>query len=322
MPHSIPAALRPVAAALAAALLTVAATAQAETDPIVMFDGFDECAPVQAEIGPAGGVLRMCGAVLTVPEFAVAEPTLFGIEPLGTPPDAPFDMELAGTAYRFMPDDRYFDQALSVRVPREDARRGGLAMQDPADDAMFLMEACQSSLGGVQQHVNLLGTFAAVRYAGDVPQSTQGLGDGTLTATVNGVTHIHDLDTPGANWAIYNDQPDGSRLVTVSALKDTEDGGIERVRLDFVVDMATGSGSLAQISAIGAAGGSYIADLMGSAQITFGDLSDGRIRAQIVASLASGPDMVDFAADFDIGVERYYFPPSMSCPGGGEMPPG
>lgn len=311
--------LRPLALALFA-LLPVHAT-QAAIDPVVMFDGFDGCNPVQAEIGPAGGKLQLCGAVLIVPPDAVETPVLFGIAPVAEPDAAPFDMELAGPAFRFTPDDMYFPIAPSIRVPREDSRRGGFAVHDPAQQEFFLIEACEVGNSGVQQYSGLLGTFAAVRYVGEVPPNTQGLGDGTLTATVAGTTHVHDIDAPGANWAIHQPQADGRLQVTVSTLKEVPTG-IEAVRLDFSVDPQTGTGELQQISALGSVNGSYIAGIMGEATLTFGDLSDGRLRGSIDAQLASGQTTVAFDAQFDIGTERYYFPPSLYCPGGGDFPPG
>lgn len=322
MPTSMPSPFRTSSLAVALlALLLPARTTHAAIDPIVMFDGFDGCAPVQAEIGPAGGTLRLCGAVLTVPPDAVESPVLFGIAPVDEPDAAPFDMELAGPAFRFTPDDVYFPIAPSIRVPREDARRGGIAMHDPTEQEFFMIEACEVSRGGVQQYSGILGTFAAVRYIGDLPVSTQGLGDGTLEATIAGTTHLHDLDTPGANWAIYNDLPDGRKLITVSTLKDVPNG-IEAVRLDFTIDPQAGTGDLAQISALGSVSGSFIAGIMGEATLVLGDISDGRIRGTIDATLASGADTVAFDAQFDIAAERYYFPPSLSCPGGGDFPPG
>lgn len=311
----------PVAAAVAAFTLVAAWPASASSDDIVMFDGFDGCAPVQALIGPEGGTLRLCGAQLAVPENAVATPTLFGIEQLATPPSVPFDMELAGPAFRFTPGNQFFDELVSMRVPREDARRGGLAMEDPVEESLFMIEACQYSNGGLQQFVPVLGTFATIRYVGDLPDNNQGLGDGYVLTTINGVTNEHDLDAPGSNWAIYEDRPDGSRQVTVSSMNYLNDT-LEYVRMDFTVDAATSSGELQQISVIGAASGSYIIDLIGSATITFGDLADGRIRGQVEATLISGTEEVDFEASFDLGVERYYFPPELACPGDGKPPPG
>lgn len=302
------------------AVICSAGLARADVDPVVLFDGFEGCDPVHAQIGPAGGTLRLCGAVLRVPAGAVAEPTLFGIERLETPPPAPFDMEPAGPAFRFLPEDRVFAQPPSVRVPREDERRGGLAVDVGSASGMLLIEACEVSHGGVQQFVDVLGIFGAVRYAGTLPTSTSGLGSGTVKATVNGVSHDHDLDTPGNNWAVHQDLSGGARQVLMVAMKEFSDGSFEYVRLDFMVEPGSGTGSLQQISALGASNGSYIDGLLGSATLTLGDLSDGRLRGTITAELVSGPASIPFSADFDIVSERYYFPPSLSCPGG--MPPG
>ena len=310
---------RNAAAACAIALLATATIARAEVDPTVMFDGFDGCAPVQREIGSEGGMLRLCGAELVIPPDAVAGSTLFGIEHLEDPAAPPFDMEFAGPAFRFTPLDPGLQQQASVRVPRADARTGGLAYFFPDDAQYILIEACQVSTGGVQQFSGLLGDFAAVRYLGDLPGNTQGLGDGSIQTTTGPLEVDFDIDAPGNNHAIYQDREDGSRLVTIASM--TEGDQFEYVRFDLVIDFAAGEGELVQISRLGSIGGSYIVDLMGTATITFGDLSDGRIRAEVEATLASGPEQIPFHATIDAAAERYIVPPSLQCPGG-DFPPG
>lgn len=305
-------------AVLALAGLALAGAAHAEVDPIVMFDGFDGCAPVQREIGPEGGSLRLCGAELAVPPDALAAPTMFGIERLADPGVAPFDMAFAGPAFRFTPADPGLQAPASVRVPRSDASIGGLAVH-LADDAHYLLiEACGVSAGGLQQYTSALGDYAAVRYLGDLPPSTQGLGDGTIQTLTGTVPADFDIDAPGNNHAIYQDQEDGRRLVTIVSMLEGDQ--FEYVRFDLVVDFDAGDGELVQISRLGSIGGSYIVDLIGSASIAFGDLSDGRIRATIDATLESGPEQIPFHATIDAAAERFIFPPSLQCPGG-DFPP-
>ncbi len=299
--------------------LMAASTPALAEDPIVMFDGFDGCDPVTTSIGPEGGVLRLCGAQLTVPAGSVAAPTTFGIERLDDPAAPPFDMESAGPAFRFTPGGVTLDPPAVVRLPREDGRRGGLAQEVPLEGGFVLIEACDQSTGGLQQYFDRLGTFGAFRFVGPLPDSTQGLGDGTLSAVADGVETHYDIDTPGNNYAIYQDSPNGSRQVLVTAMNDLPNGGFEYLRLDLAVNAATGQGSIIQISLLGPVNGSYILGLLGQASITFGDLSDGRIRADIEANLVSGPQNIPFRAQIDVGVERYIFPPSLSCP---ESPPG
>ncbi len=298
-------------------LASLGVHASAQTDPIVMFDGFDGCAPVQATIDAQGGSLRLCGAQLVVPAGAVDAPTVFGIERLDVAPPAPFDMEAAGAAFRFTPDDVAFAQSPSVRVPREDERRGGLAVFVPVEESLVLIEACQHSVGGVQQFVDRLGTFAAVRWQGVLPLNTQGLGDGQVHATAGGVATDYDLDAPGNNYAIHQDRPDGGRSITISAMREGD--AFEFLRLDLGVDAAGTGGDIVQVSQLGSVSGSFIAGLLGEASITFGDLSDGRVRATVTATLANGSVSVPFEATFDIASERYVFPPALSCPG---FPPG
>jgi hypothetical protein len=304
---------------LAAAFGAAAPTADAGEDAIFA-DGFEDrstnCAPVRALFGSEGGSLSLCGAELIVPPDAVAAPTQFGIERLAAPPPAPFDMEYAGAAFRFTPDDRVLDRAASVRVPRQDARRGEFGLYDPSMSDYLFIEPCRISDGDLQQFMRQLGTFAALRYQGDLPSSTTGLGDGQVTAQVDGVPRAFDIDEPGS-WAIYRDVSDGSRLVTINAFHLVDGDQIEQLRIDLNVNAATGSGSLTQISLLGPRSGTYIVGIMGSASISFGNLSDGRIRAHVEATLA-GSESVPLQADFDVGVERFIFPSELQCPGQGE----
>lgn len=308
-----------IAALLTTTLLGVTRPAHADLDPIVMFDGFEGCASTQGEIGPEGGVLRLCGAQLTIPPDAVATPTLFGIERIDDPGQAPFDMEFAGPAFRFTPFNPGLRQQASVRVPRTDGRRGGLAYFFPDDAQYTLIEACQISASGVQQFSSQLGDFVALRYLGDLPDSTQGLGDGIIETITGKIQTKFDIDAPGNNHAIYQDLEDGRRQVMIASMIDGDQ--FEYIRFDLVVDFAAGNGELQQISRLGSIGGSYIVDVLGSASITFGDLSDGRIRAVVDATLASGPEQIPFHATIDAAAERYIFPPSLQCPGG-DFPPG
>jgi hypothetical protein len=305
----------------AAAILSLAcasSTALADFDEIISFDGFDGCEPVQASIGSEGGTLRLCGAQLSIPANAVTVATTFGIERVSAPPSAPFDMELAGPVFHFTPTDVTLQAPASVRVPRENGRRGGLSV-DTGDGSLLMIEACRFSASGLQQFFRQLGTFGAVRYVGDLPENTQGLGDGIVETIVHGRTITYDLDAPGVNWAIYQDQPDGRRQVTVRAMLEHDGGQFEAVRFDLSVDAATNSGDITQISLLGMFNGSFIAGLLGSASITFGDLSDGRIRANVDATLVSGPTSLPFQATLDVGVERYIFPPELNC---GKSPSG
>lgn len=287
---------------------------QAAVDEIIQFDGFDGCDPVQAIIGAEGGTVRLCGAQLSVPPGAVSQPTMFGIERAPEAPPVPFDMEFAGSAFHFTTDAAALATRVSVRVPRSDGRRGGLAVFAPEENALVLIEACQTSPTGVQQFVNGLGTFAAIRYSGELPESTIGLGEGKVTTTTNGTVRQFDIDRPGRNFAVYQDLPDGSRQILVNAMNDLDNGQFDFVRLDLVANAATATGGLAQVSVLGTANGSYIQNIIGTANITFGDLSDGRIRANIDATLYSGPTSVPFQATVDVGVERFIFAPELSCP--------
>lgn len=311
----------PLALTIAAAL--PAAYAGVDPSDLVFADGFEivapDCAPVQATIGSEGGALELCGARLEVPENAVAQPTTFGIERLDAPPPPPFDMSFVGPVFRFTPQNVPLQLPASITVPRTDTARGGLVRFDAEQDGFILIEACGTTDTSLQQYQYVLNTFAAARFVGDLPDSTQGLGDGSLAGTIDGGAHDYDVDEPG-NYAIYEDRADGSRLVTVSVLKSPSEGDFESLRMNLVVNASDGTGDVVQIeflSSIGGqfVGGSYMVGIMGTASITFGDLGDGRVRANVDANLArSGGGDLPLQMALDVGIERFIFPPSLSCP--------
>lgn len=309
-------------------VLTIAVAssfAQAGVDPkeLIFVNGFEvaapSCAPVQATIGSEGGTLELCGAKLEVPASAVAQPTTFGIERVDDPPPPPFDMSFVGSVFRFTPADAQLQQPVSITVPRTDTARGGLVRFDDQFGEFVLIEACGVTDTSLQQFQFALNTFAAARFVGDLPDSTQGLGDGSVNGTIDGLPRSYDVDEPG-NYAIYEDTADGSRLITVSVLHTPAEGDFESLRMIFTVNAADATGDVAQIeylSSIGGEflGGSYIVGIQGTASINFGDLGDGRVRANVDATLAkSGGGDLPLQTALDVGVERFIFPPSLSCP--------
>ena len=53
-----------------------------------------------------------------------------------------------------------------------------------------------------------------------------------------------DIDAPGNNHAIYQDQEDGRRQITIVSMLEGDQ--FEYVRFDLVVDFAAGDGDLVQ----------------------------------------------------------------------------
>lgn len=314
-----------VSVPLALMIVAASSSAHAGVDPkeLVFADGFEtaaaSCPAVQATIGSEGGVLELCGAKLEVPANAVGQPTAFGIERLDDPPPPPFDMSFVGPVFRFTPLGVGFAQPVSITVPRTDNARGGLVRYDAEQGGFILIEACGVTDTSLQQYQYVLNTFGAARFVGELPDSTQGLGDGSVAGTIDGGAHDYDVDEPG-NYAIYEDREDGSRLVTVALLKSPSEGDFESLRINLVVNANDGTGEVVQVEYLSSiagefVGGSYMIDIMGTASITFGDLGDGRVRANLDAVLArSGGGDLPLQMALDVGVERFIFPPSLSCP--------
>lgn len=198
-------------------LMMIAAFSQAHAgevpDDRIFEDGFElvapSCVPVQATIGSEGGALSLCGARLEVPPGAVAQPTTFGIERVDAPPPPPFDMSFVGPVFRSTPADAPLQQPLSITVSRTNAARSGLLRFESEFDEFVLIEACGVSDTHLQQYVWQLNTFSAARYIGDLPPSTQGLGDGTVAAVVDGVPRSYSVENRRAGRSIATSRTAG-----------------------------------------------------------------------------------------------------------------
>ncbi|PCC74273.1 ZU5 domain-containing protein [Nannocystis exedens] len=279
-----------------------------------------ECPPVSEAFGPAGGELTLCGATLRVPAGAVAEDVVFGIEVIEPPAEPPFEQEFASPVFRFTPDDLAFDQPVELILPRPVTdHRISLARHVPEDEAFWIVEACDVTDTTIAQSFYQLGTFVTLRGTYKYPDSTSGLGGGTLELELLGKTASFPIDMGG--FGIYADAEDGSRTVTLKSVREV-DGAFESLRVDFAVD---GSGDVASLVAVEwlstvDGGYTYIVDLIGSdGFITLTDSTGDHYAGELGATVHGGnpPHDEQLHATFDVTVEKYTFPPELSCFGGG-----
>jgi hypothetical protein len=281
-----------------------------------------ECPPVSGTFGPAGGELSLCGATLRVPTDAVAEDVVFGIEVIDPPADPPFEQEFASPVFRFTPDDVVFDQPVELILPRPVTdSRIALGRHVPEDDAFWIVEACEITDTTISQSFFQLGTYVTLRGTYDYPDSTSDLGDGSVELELLGTTATFPIDMSG--FGIYADGEDGSRTVTVKSMREI-DGGLESLRIDFAVDSSGDVASLVAVEWISTANGgggyTYIVDLIGSdGVITLTDSTDNHYAGELGATVHGGnpPHDEPLHATFDVTVEKYTFPPELSCFGGG-----
>ncbi|MCY1064207.1 hypothetical protein OV090_05525 [Nannocystis sp. RBIL2] len=279
-----------------------------------------ECPPVSEAFGPAGGELSLCGATLRVPADAVAEDVVFGIEVIEPPTAPPFEQEFASPVFRFTPDDVAFAQPVELILPRPATdHRISLARHVPEEDAFWIVEACDLTDTTIAQSFFQLGTFATLRGTYKYPDNTSGLGDGTIELELLGNTASFPLDMSG--FGIYSDAEDGSRTLTVKSVREV-DGGVESLRIDFGVDSTGDIASLVAVewlSTVGGGGYTYIVDLIGSdGVITLTDSADNHYTGELSAIAHGGnpPHDEPLHATFDVTVEKYAFPPELSCFGG------
>lgn len=283
--------------------------------------GGEDCETGSAElaIGPDGGSLSFCGALLEVPAGAVSESTTFGIAIDLDPPAVPFERELVSAAYLFTPVAPVLAAPVSITLPHPDLdARFELAREDGG--VYQAIEACEIGPMTIQQFVFSLGGYAALRDVNDYPDGPTGLGDGTVDLSFLMTDSSFNADDVG-NYAIFAGQPDGGQVVTVRTLRDVP-GGLESLRLDIQVDAAGDSGTIIQVEWISTAlsqGYSYIDGLVGSdGALTITTTPKGRLIGDLSAIVHGGdpPHDEPLVASFDVAVEKFTFPSELVCPGG------
>jgi hypothetical protein len=274
------------------------------------------------EIDAAGGELAHCGATLVVPAGAVARPTTFRIAAIEPPAAAPFEHELASPVFEISPEMPELADLVSLTLEHTAAdSRFKLARFDETLGGFAWIEACQVTDTTIQQYLGALGTWTVLRDVNDYPDSTSGLGDGTIELSFLGEDVVYDLDDPGG-YGIYQASENGDRNVTIIGHREVA-GGLEQIRIDFSA-LAAGGGSLIQIewiSTVIGGGYSYIDGLIGSGgEIMLEETVEGRLVATLSANVQGGnpPGEEPLAATFDVSVEAYAFPPELVCPGGEE----
>jgi hypothetical protein len=278
--------------------------------------------PSTRVIGPDGGAVKHCGAKLVVPAGALEDDVSFTIAVDETPPDPPFERSFASPVFRMTPEAPGLLAPAELTLPHERApgARFEMARYDRTEAAFFGFEACEVTDTTIGQSVFALGTLAVLRDVNTYPPSTSGLGGGAIQLSFLSSIDDYDLDAQN-NYGIYASAPNGERLVTLNGLRDVA-GGVESLRVDFTVAEDGASGSLVQvqwISTVTSTGYSFIDGLIGSGgALTISEMPDGRLVGEIAATLEGGnpPEQQPLEATFDVTVEKYAFPPELSCGGG------
>ncbi|NUP13551.1 MAG: hypothetical protein HOW73_46535 [Polyangiaceae bacterium] len=276
--------------------------------------------PASAVIGPDGGELSHCGATLTIPAGAVSAEETFTIAIEATPPEAPFEREFASPIFVITPEEPALNALLSLTLEHEAGdSRFELAWYDETEQTFFPINPCEVTDTSKQQFVGLLGTYTVLRDINDYPDTTSGLGDGTMNLDFLGAPSVFDLDSPGS-YGIFENRADGGRNVTLIAQRDVE-GGIERLRADVLLDEGGASGTLIQVewlSTVLGGGYSYIDGLVGSdGTLDITETAEGRLVGSFSANVNGGnpPAEEPLAATFDVSAELFKFPPELECPG-------
>jgi hypothetical protein len=302
---------------------TAATTASTNTSASASSGGAGLCetATASAIIGANGGELAYCGATLVVPPGAVAADTTFTATEVLMPPAAPFERELASSVIRFEPAGP-FDLPLDLTLPHAAVPTSyfEMARLDEAAGEYASFEPCGVTPTSIQQFVGVLGSYVALRDVNMYPDSSSGLGDGTIDADFLGEMTTYDLDEDPSSFGIYGAGPDGTRALTLRILRNIPDG-LESLRVNLVIDPTGNAGSLVQvewISTVTSTGYSFIDGLIGSDGSLTVREEGGRFIGEISANVAGGNPMTEipFTATFDVAVEKYAFPPELSCPGG------
>ena len=274
-------------------------------------------ATVTGSIGPGGGELALCGARLAVAAGVLATAADVTIAVVEPPAPLPFERIAAGAAFAFDASVDPLPGLVSIDVPAAPGD-GYLYLYRHDGDAWWGLEACRVDGGIIGQDVGVLGTYVALRDTEVYPPSPDGLGEGTVDVTLDGVDRPFTLDA--SSRGIYQDGPDGGRAVTLYLWYTPPGGMLEVLDLTFAVP-ARGAAEIIAASWIALDGPdySYLAGLTGgSATITLDPSSAGERYVGAVEVTFVDNDGVEhlLTADLDVTVEEYVFPPELACPGG------
>jgi hypothetical protein len=149
------------------------------------------------------------------------------------------------------------------------------------------------------------------------PDSVGGLGDGTVDLTFLATSTTYDVDQEGS-YAIFSSSESGGRSITLQLYRSLQPEGIESLKIDFAVGPGGLDGKLIQANFTSTVQGgfSYIDGLVGKdGSITVEETADGRYVGSLSATLQGGdpPHEEPLTATFDVAVEKYAFPPELSC---------
>jgi hypothetical protein len=279
-------------------------------------DAAPTCGPgatVTGSIGAAGGELDLCGARLAVAADLQTEPVEFTITQVEAPAPPPFERALAGGVFTFTASVAQLPGRVSIDVPADDAP-GYLYLYRYEAPDWYGMEACRTE-GVAGQDLDMLGTFAALRDTNVYPTSVDGLGEGAVDVTLDGVDRPFTLDA--SSRGIYQDAPDGSRAVTLYLWYTPPDEELEVLNLTFTV-AADGAASVltAAWTDLGGPSYSYLNGLTaGSSTIALTAESAGERYVGALSVTFSDAENNEhvLTADIDVTVEKYAYPPELFC---------
>jgi hypothetical protein len=273
----------------------------------------------EAEIGAAGGELDHCGARVAIAAGALDSVRNVRLTVVALPDGAPSWLEPAGAAFDVEVEGGVPPAAqppLSVLVPHASTTRSLYFYRYDAQDGYQPIEACTVTDRAIGQDVSVGGTFVALMDREDFPDSTDGLGSGTIDATFMGEQRSYDLDDDGfATFAIYDEAVPGEWSVTLSVAQVISDVELRRVLIKLAI-ANDGTATLIEVTygSTAAPNGlwSYLPFDPEPPAITV--TRDGQgIVGSLEVELRSGDATELLSADFDVTVDKFRYPPELAC---------
>ena len=271
----------------------------------------------EGRIGARGGVLELCGARIAIAAGTLTSPRTVRLTLVTVPDDAPVWLEPAGAAFTVDVEGGLPASAappLSVLVPHAPTTRSLYFYRHDPDAGYQPIEACTVTDEQIGQELYVDGTFVALMDREDFPDSVDGLGSGTIDATLQGEQRSYDLDEGFATYAIYDEALPGEWNVTLSVAQAPSDDELRRVLIKLAV-AADGSASLIELTYGSTADGGFWGYLpFDPAPPAVSVTRTGQqLAGSIEVEVRRGDESAPLSLQFNVTVDKFRFPPELAC---------
>jgi hypothetical protein len=174
-----------------------------------------------ATLGPEGGSVSLCGAVIDVAPGTLDAPAEFRIEHLGAPTSAPpFELAVASSVFRFSANATRLMNYLRITIPHSTGARTIVPAAIVEGEGWVFIEPCELNDTTAVIDTLALGPYVVFYETYDYPDEVSGLGGGTVTMTFIDESFTFDLDATG-NYAVRTEGADAHDIQIQATLDGT-----------------------------------------------------------------------------------------------------